>query len=153
MKKILPLFAFFVVFVSCDSLYIFLNNQKIRCTKHNTIQNDTIFRLEQTIYCNIPNTIDAWSYRMLYLTFLDTNAAKMKKILNLKTDTLIVKTEYRGWSVWDWDEDADYKVKGKIEILQWDTNKIVLKENIFITDYKRREKKKYIGKRNFFYEK
>jgi len=152
-KRLLFLFTLLILFTSCSNLLLLRYNfKKYHAKQCNYIRNDTIFRLEQIVFYNKPNVIDSWFARGLFFTFLNTNAAKTKKILDLETDTLIVKTEYSGWSVWDWSENESNKIKGTIELLQWDADKIILREKIFVTDYKRKQKKKYIGEKAFLYE-
>jgi hypothetical protein len=112
------------------------------------ITSDTTFKLYQNVCYNRPEVIDEEGCYDLTLTFLDTTAAKTKKNLNLATDTLIVKSRYGISSIWNWQEENN-KVTGQIEIIAWDRNAVTIKENIFVSDYRRKQTKKYKGRRTF----
>ncbi|MCL2131218.1 MAG: lipoprotein, partial [Lentimicrobiaceae bacterium] len=114
MRRILLTLTLLTALSSCSNVLMY--KHKRYYTEQNTIQNDTVFQLCQDVYYNPQKrgwkVIDAWHNRYLCLTFLDTNTAKTKKILNIETDTLIVTTKYGVTSVWDWNENADYTIKG-----------------------------------------
>jgi len=151
MKKVIVIFTVLaIVCTSCQNVLTYKNRKYY--SEHNTIENNNNFKLCQSIDYR-PGIIDGGHAYLFCLTFLNIDSAKVKKVLNLKTDTLIVKSDYSVWSAWDWNEDANYKTKGTIEILQWDEEKIILRENIVIIDYKRKNRKKYVGKRIFYFEK
>jgi hypothetical protein len=80
----------------------------------------------------------------LSLEIIDTTAAKTKIMLDLQTDALIVKARYGRYSVWNWN-DENNTVSGQIEILKWDQNKVILKENIRAADFRRKEEKRFVG--------
>jgi hypothetical protein len=84
----------------------------------------------------------------LKLTFLDTTAAKTKQTLDLQADTNIVKAEYGIFSVWNWSNENN-QVFGQIEIINWDYNKMTIRENVIATDYRRKETKKFKEARVF----
>jgi len=150
-KRLVVIFTVLTVFcTSCCPAFKRYKNKKYY-TKENTIANDSIFKLCQMVSFS-PRAIDAGHVSRLYLTFLDTNAAKTKKVLHLETDTLIVKSKYDFWSVWFWDDYNPDKIKGTIKILQWDTDKIILKENISVIKAKKRVEK-YREKSTFYYKK
>jgi hypothetical protein len=104
--------------------------------------------LLQSISYNRRRVIDEEYTQRLVFSFYDIAAAKEKRILNLKTDRYIVKTNYYLFSVWNW-EDENYELSGEIEILKWDKNKLRLKENIKITDLQRKKTYYFVGKRTF----
>ena len=84
----------------------------------------------------------------LTLKIIDTTAIKTKTKLDLETDTSIVKAGYGMFSVWNW-SDENNKVSGQIEIIKWDKNEVILKENVQVIDFRRKETKKFIGIRTF----
>jgi hypothetical protein len=117
--------------------------------EHSGIITDSIFKLYQNVRYDRPNIIDEEFSYTLSLTFLDTTAAKAKKNLNLATDTLIVKSRYGVFSIWNWEGEEKTKVTGRIKIIAWDKNAIKIKETIFVSDEIRKETKKYKGIRTF----
>ena len=151
MKKLVLIFTILALFCSCCQNILTCKNRKYY-SEDNTIKIDdeNVLRLCQRVNYN-PRIIDGESSRRLYLTFLDIDAAKTKKSLNLKTDTLIVQAKYDFWSIWIWNYE-DNKPKGTIKIVQWDEYKIVLKENIAVRDISEKMKK-YNGKITFYYKK
>lgn len=112
------------------------------------IKNDTPFTLNQNVCYNRPDIIDEEFCYDLTLIFLDTALAKTKKILNLATDTLILKSQYGRFSVWDWEEENN-KVSGQIEIISWDKTTVTLKEKIFISEFGRKKSKIFKGTRTY----
>ena len=153
MKRLVLIFTVLIAFCSCCSpilRYKLATKNKQYYKEENTIENDSVFGLCQKVsFC--PPIIDGGHVSHFCLTFLDTNAAKTKKVLHLETDTLIVKAKYDFWSVWFWGGYKYDKIKGTIKIVQWDAEKIILKENIKVV-IDRRRNKKYTGKRTFYYK-
>ncbi len=112
------------------------------------ITSDSVFTLYQNINYNVPHIIDEeFSYELTF-QFKDSLAAKNKKYLNLATDTGLVKTNYDIFSVWSWDAQKS-AVTGEIEILKWNKNEVVLKENVTVKDFTNNETKHYRGTRRF----
>jgi hypothetical protein len=116
--------------------------------ENSIITSDSIFELYQNVCYNRPGVIDEEFCYVLTLKIIDTSAAKTKGILDLQADTLIVKAGYGIFSVWNW-SDENNKVSGQIEIIKWDKNEVVLRENIQANDFSRKETKKFIGTRTF----
>ena len=106
------------------------------------------FTLYQDIGYNSPGVIDEEFSYTLNLIFLDLATAKTKKKLDLTRDTAIIRSKYGVFSVWNWD-DEDNKVSGQIEIITWSKRSVTIKENVFIYDVRRNEKRTFIGTRTF----
>jgi hypothetical protein len=92
--------------------------------------------------------MDEEFFYKLTFKFIDTTAAKQKRLINLVADTTILKCYYSIFSIWNW-SDEHYTMKGDIEIVEWKYNSITLKENVFINDIRRKKKLKFKGKRTF----
>lgn len=137
-----------LVLTSCVSSNVLTYQKRKYYTENNIITSDTIFKLYQNACYNKPGVIDEEFCYYLKLTFIDTSAAKTKRILDLETDTSIVRSEYGIFSVWNWSNENN-KTKGKIEIIHWDRDSIILKENVIATDYRRKDTKRFKGTRTF----
>lgn len=133
---------------SCSGTNILNYKYKKRYHENSTIRSDESFTLIQSVCFNEPRVRDEEFCYTLHLIFLDTIAAKTKKNLNLETDTLIVKSSYRIFSVWNW-EDENNKVTGQIKIVAWNKNSITLKENICVSDFRRNETTNFKGTRTY----
>jgi hypothetical protein len=105
-------------------------------------------KLCQSVGYNRPGVVDEEFYYELRITFLDSAAAKTKRVLDLEKDSSIVHVTYGIFSVWSWEAEKN-TVKGQIEIKNWDPSGITLKENIVATNFTRKETKKYKGTRTF----
>lgn len=132
----------------CSRTNLLTYNYQKYYEENSIITSDSTFKLYQNICYNKPGVIDEEFCYYLTLKFTDTTAAKTKRILDLQTDTLIVKAGYGIFSVWNW-SDENNKVSGQIEILKWDKDEVILKEKVQATDYRRKETKKFIGTRFF----
>ena len=117
-------------------------------TERNIILTDKQFSLHQDIWFNVPGVIDEEFAYTLTLVFLEPEAARKRKVLNLSTDTTIVKSTYGVFSVWNW-SDENNQVSGKIEITEWKRRRITVKENISVLDIRRNERLKFVGTRTF----
>ena len=137
-----------MVLTSCVSSNVLTYKNRQHYKENSIITSDTVFKLYQNVCYNKPGVIDEEFCYDLKLTFLDTAAAKTKKTLDLQIDTNIVKAEYGIFSVWNWSNENN-KVAGQIEITQWNSDKVTLKENVIVTDYRRKETKKFKGTRTF----
>jgi hypothetical protein len=116
--------------------------------ENSIITSDPTFKLYQNICYDRPGIIDEEFCYSLTLRFIDTTAARTKRILDLQTDTLIVKAGYEIFSIWNWSEENN-NISGQIEILKWDKNEVLLKENIKAVDFRRKETRKFAGTRTF----
>jgi len=112
------------------------------------LTSDTTRTILQMVSYNRPNVIDDGFAYELSFKFIDTTAAKTKRLLNLLSDTAIVKTKYDIVSVWNWEEET-YSLNGSIEILEWKTDSVTIKQNVIVDDKRRKEVLKFIGKRTF----
>lgn len=116
--------------------------------EENELVHDSIFLLRQRVCYNRPQVIDEEHCYELQLTFTDTLAAKTKKLLDLATDTALVKASYGLFSVWSWGGD-DNPVSGTIQILRWRKDCVVLRERVYVYDRYKQEKKSFRGTRTF----
>lgn len=137
-----------LLLTSCFNSNVLTYKNRTHYLEQSSISSDTTFQLTQSICYNEPQVIDEEYCYTLKLTFLDTFTAKTKRILDLETDTTIVKAEYGKFSVWNWSSENNH-VKGTIEITFWDSNKVTLMENLVATDFRRKEKIKFKGTRSF----
>lgn len=148
MPRVILTYCILTILASCSRTNLLTYKHRKFFKEDSLIKSDTTFTLYQTVCYNRPGVIDEEFCYELTLTFLDTAAAKAKKILNLATDTLIVKSRYGAFSVWNWGDEHN-KVTGQIEIVAWDKNTVTLKENIHVSDFRRKETKNYKGTRTY----
>jgi hypothetical protein len=148
MTKSLFFFCILIYLTSCSRGNLLTYTHKKYYEENSSITSNSTFELYQTVCYNNPRIIDEEFCYYLTLNFIDTTAAKAKRTLDLKADTLIVKATYGMYSVWNW-SDENNKLSGLIKILKWDKNEVVLSENIRADDLRRKETKKLIGTRTF----
>jgi len=89
-------------------------------------------QVSQSICYNDPRSIDEEFCHELKFTFLDSSIAKTKKTLDLSVDTNVVKWEYGVYSTWKW--GSTNKLTGEIEILEWNSKRIKLREDLIVSD-------------------
>ncbi|MEI8204717.1 MAG: hypothetical protein WCH34_16985 [Bacteroidota bacterium] len=149
MKRFSILFIFaLTILISCNVTRVLNLKHRKYYTERSIISSDTLTTLIQMVSYNVPHVIDEeFSYELIF-KFIDTTAAKTKRILNLETDTAIIKTIYDIASVWNWEEET-YSLRGKIEILEWKTDSITIKQNVIVDDKRRKDILKFKGKRTF----
>lgn len=133
---------------SCSQTNLLTYKHKKYYKDNSIITSDPTFKLYQNVCYNNPGVIDEEFCYYLTLKFIDTTSAKTKMIIDLQTDTLIVKAGYGIFSVWNW-SDENNKVSGQIEILKWEKNEITLNENVKAVDLRRKETKKFVGTRTY----
>lgn len=151
MIRLIFAFGLLLMLAACSKANLLTYRYRLHFDEESIIKNDNVLILTQSIDFNLPRSVDEeYSYE-LQLIFIDPDAAKKKKVLNLETDTLIVQSSFGLFSVWRWD-DADTKVSGQIKILNWHKNSIRLKENVFVVDTIEKTSNKYIGRRTFHRE-
>ena len=148
MIRIVLIYCLGLILASCGHPNLLNYKRRKYYEENSIIKKDSIFELYQYVLYNRLGIIDEEFCYNLTLTFLDTAAAKTKRILNLATDTLIVKSSYGRFSVWNWSDEHNI-VTGQIEIVTWDKDGITLKENIIVLDYRRKETKTYKGTRTY----
>lgn len=148
MKKLILTYFILTILTSCSQTNLLTYKHKKYYKENSIITNDSIFKLYQNVCYNRPRVIDEEFCYGLTLKFIDTSAAKTKRTLDLQADTLIVKAGYGIFSVWNW-SDENNKVSGQIEIIKWDKNEVILRENIQVNDFGRNETKKFVGTRTF----
>ena len=148
MKRLILTYCILTILTSCSRTNLLTYKNKKFYEENSIILSDTTTKLYQRILYNRPGIIDEEFSYDLTLTFLDTAAARTKKILNLETDTLIIKSRYGVFSIWNWEVENN-KVSGQIEIVAWDKNSITLKENIYVSDFRRNETRNYNGTRTY----
>lgn len=136
------------IFTSCGRFNLLTYKNKKYYTENSIITKHATFELYQHVCYNRPNMIDDEFCYYLKLNFVDTSAAKAKKIINIQTDTSIIHVKYGIVSIWNW-EDENNQLSGKIEILKWDKDEVILQENIKVVDFRRKETKKFVGKRTY----
>lgn len=134
----------YLIFLIYSALFLFsacspTNQLHYKCRRHfyeeNVIRIKPPFTLSQDICYNRPRVHDEEYCHTLTFTFLDTTAAKAKRVLNLETDTAIVNTDYGVYSTWLWGEEP-FLVSGRIEILAWNRRRIRLKEQVVVVNAK-----------------
>jgi hypothetical protein len=87
----------------------------------------------------------------LDISILDPSVAKKKKVLNLSTDTLIVKGKYR-FDIFPGIHDQEItngKVFGRIEIIELSRKKATIKLDLYTFNLTGNDKRKFIGTRTF----
>lgn len=145
------LFTLLLILTSCNSSNVLNYKNKRHFTESNNITVDSTFNFFQNTFYNKPGILDEEHCHILKLTLLDTTAAKTKKILSLQSDTNIIKAEYDVFSIWNWTKENN-DIYGQIEIVSWNNNGIILKEDISIIDHRRNENLNYKGTREFIIE-
>lgn len=145
---LLPALAIIPAITGCKPTNLLTYKHRAYYSETSIIYRDSTMRLEQSVFYNKPGTIDEEYSCLLTLTFKDTAAARAKKILNLASDTLIVKARFDIVSVWNWGGDG-YPATGQVEILTWERDKIRLKENVTVVHKQRNEKYQLKGVRTF----
>ncbi len=112
------------------------------------VEKNSTFTLRQEVNYNDRRVIDEEHTYLLRL-FFNSNNAPTPTVLNVATDTAIVKLYYNHYSVWDFNDDI-YKFTGTIEILKWTKKAITLKEDITVTDAQTGEAVCYKGELTFY---
>ena len=116
-------------------------------TERSMLMPDTMFTLYQYASYN-RHVVDEQRDYYLELHFSDTAKAKIKGVLNLATDTAIVRAAYGLRSIWNWTDEKN-KISGWIKILEWNATKVVLKERVEVNDIRRVENKRFYGTRAY----
>jgi hypothetical protein len=128
------------------------NVLKLASKKHykenSIITSDSVFTLYQNVCYDKRNYVDEEFCYELRLKFIDTTAARIKKKIDLESDSLIVKASYGVFSMWNWGNENN-QVSGQIEILKWGNQEIILRENIQVRDIRRKKTKQFRGTRTF----
>ena len=122
-------------------------------TENNVISTDkritkNMFTLYQNIGYDAEAIIDEEYNYTLKLFFPDPTTAKTRKILNLSTDTAIVKSIYEVVSPWG-SGGKNNGISGQIEIIEWSKNSVTLKENITVYVSRRKQIVTFVGTRTF----
>ncbi|MEZ4893161.1 MAG: hypothetical protein R3A50_01395 [Saprospiraceae bacterium] len=146
-KSAFPL-AVLIILSACHAPNLLTYKHKRFYSEKSIIVKDSMISLEQTVYYDKPNSVDEEFFHDLSLWIVDTIAAKSKKRLNLETDIAILQADYRTFSVWNWSAENN-KVTGTVNIISWSNDRIKLKENVVIYDYKRDCIIRFKGKRVF----
>ena len=137
-----------LILVACNQTNLLNYKYRKYYDEDNLIVNDNPFVLFQSVNYHKPGVYDDEMSYKLYLTILDTCAAKKKKILNLQTDTLIIKSQYE-YSTAPISLNFEHKVTGQVEIITWKLNTIELKEYVIVLDDKLKVNKIFKGTRIF----
>jgi hypothetical protein len=148
MTRLVLTYCILTILASCSRTNLLTYKHKKNYKEKSIITSDPNFKLDQNVCYNRPAVIDEEFCYHLTLKFIDAAAAITKRILDLQADTLMVKAGYGTVSVWNW-SDENSKVTGQIEILKWDKDEIILKENIRVIDLRRKETKRFMGTRSF----
>lgn len=133
---------------SCSTSNVLLYKKQKYYTENNIISSKEMGKIHQRVCYNNPQIKDEEHCHELSFTIKNIESALQKKIINIETDTDIVKCEYSVFSTWNWDNENN-KVSGTFEILKWTKDEIELNENIIINDYRRKTVKTFKGKRTF----
>jgi len=124
---------------SCkDSINYSEGTIKIR----DTLFTEIIYQYSDTSYAHV---------HLLDIAILNPVIAKKKRVLNLTSDTLIVKAKYR-FDICPAIDDRDIsngKVFGRIEIIDLGRKKATVKFDLYTFDVTGLEKRKFIGTRTF----
>jgi hypothetical protein len=137
-----------MILTSCGHTNLLTYKYKRYYYEHREFKSDTTFKIDQYVWKDKPIvTHDEFAYQ-LTLTIMDTISAKVKRNIDLETDTLVVKSRYGIFSMNDFGVENN-KITGQIKILSWKKNSIRIKERIYVTDLRRKETKKYKGTRSY----
>jgi hypothetical protein len=104
-------------------------------------------KLFQKIAYNHPKETDKY-WTELSFTLKDTLRFIEKQTFDLTKDTAIVSCKYGYFTNTDW-KNYNYKISGTLTLIEWKIGCIILKEDILVEDFKRKEKKWYKGYRTF----
>ena len=137
-----------LILSSCVGSNVLTYKDREHFKENSVITSSTTFKLYQHACYNKPEILDEEFCYYLTLVFLDTAAAKTKKVLDLQTDTNIVRAEYGIFSIWNWSDEHN-DVSGQIKITQWDNDQVTLIEDVIAKDHRRNETKKFKGTRTF----
>ena len=119
-----------------------INYQDESYKKRDTLFTVVIYQSSDTSYAHV---------HLLDIYIINPSIAKKKRVLNLATDTLIVKAKYR-FDICPTIDDrdiADGKVFGRIEIIDLRRKKTIVKLDLYSFDITGIEKRKFIGTRTF----
>ena len=136
MTRIMIILLAATILTSCKNVLTL--HKKKYYQEDNKIIRKSPLTLIQQVYYDVPSSHDEEQYYILTLNFIDTAAAKSKRVLDLSCDTAIVKGtyEFRQNRMLN---SGKYKVKGKIKIISWNNdNEIILKEKIIAINYTRK---------------
>lgn len=149
MRNLIIVFLLFASFFNCDAQKNILKlKHKPFYKESNILEIDSVTTLKHIVTFDKPHVIDeSYSY-ILSFKIPNTSLAKVRKLINISQDTNIIEVNYDIASVWNW-ETEDVITSGTIEILNWETDRITLIENIIIQDIRTKEKVKFKGKRTF----
>lgn len=148
MKRVICTVIVLMILASCRQANLLTYKRKQYYSESSVISRDSVLTLYQNVCFNIPNMMDEEFCHTLKLSFTDTLAAKTKKVLDLEKDTALVKAQYSRFSVWNWDSENN-QLKGRVEILTWDSSGILLKEKVMVYDYRRKTTRRFTGTRLF----
>jgi hypothetical protein len=110
---------------------------------------DSLFTLSQWVRFDNPKSIDEEYVEGITLQILDTTAAKQKVVLNLATDTTIVKAYYGLQNFMSYLNPKVYRPNGEITILKWTREEIAVKEDIIVKHNDLKKPIIFKGKRTF----
>ena len=133
---------------SCSTTNILHLKYKKNYREVNAISLDTTTIISQSVAFNIPRVIDEEFWYLLTFEIKDTVAVKRIRLVNLATDTTIIKTKYDFISPWNW-ENENYTLSGTIQIIKWTDGEVRLRQKIKIYDLRRNETIRFFGKRTF----
>ena len=150
MKPIFSVLIIVLLCSSCTTNNLLKYKWRRQYDESNEIQRDTntsVVLVQDVCYLN-RRVIDGGFCYNLQITIHDTLRATAMQKITLGVDTNVVSGSYGLTSVWHWDHPVN-SVTGTVEIKKWSHNKIRLREDLVVEDFKRKGKKKFKGCRTF----
>ena len=124
------------------------NKDKPYYTELNHFLSDTLWRFNQTIAYDEPNTIDEESWTRLVLEIKDTAAFLKIKQLDFKDECLSANYYFAAWNVWFHNPDST-SISGHIQLDSVTQQGVSLKLDIVVTNLKTGVQFIYRGERFF----
>ena len=129
MKYLITSFCLLLSLLGCNNLLLKKNRKNFY--EQNSLQKDSLLNLRQEVCYSRQGWTEGYCH-ILSFAILDTLAAKKKKILDLETDTLVIKSDYEYDVHLTWNSEG-LEIKGQVEILEWKKQRIKLKEDVRVS--------------------
>ena len=124
------------------------NKDKPYYTEFNHFLSDSLWRFNQTIAYEEPNTFDEESWSRLVIEIKDTAAFLKIKQLDFKDECLMVKYYFASWNVWFHNRDST-SISGQIQLDSVTQQGVSLKLDLVVTNLKTANQFIYRGERLF----
>jgi len=110
---------------------------------------DSIWRFNQTVTYDEPNTFDEQTWTKLEIQINDTTAFLQKRILHFSNDSSVAKHYFTVSNVWRSNQDKT-SITGQVQLLSITHEGILLKLNLTVTSLKTQNQFIYTGERVFY---